>query len=112
MGDASQNITRMPPQAMIEPWVAAFTSDDPAADFTKINEELRLFDAELARKPQVVLLTKADLPEVEPEVEARLESLRAVVPHGRLLVISAESGLGLPALVRRTRGLLDQLQDR
>ena len=87
-------------------------SDDPAADFTKINEELRLFDAELARKPQVVLLTKADLPEVEPEVEARLESLRAVVPHGRLLVISAESGLGLPALVRRTRGLLDQLQDR
>ena len=31
MGDASQNITRVPPEAMIKPWVAAFTSDDPAA---------------------------------------------------------------------------------
>ena len=58
-------------------------SDDPAADFTKINEELRP-STPSSRKLQVVLLTKADLPEVEPEVEARLESLRAVVPHGRL----------------------------
>ena len=31
MGDASQNITRVPPDAMITPWVAAFASDDPAA---------------------------------------------------------------------------------
>jgi len=30
MGDASQNITRIPPQDMIDPWVAAFTYDDPA----------------------------------------------------------------------------------
>jgi hypothetical protein len=30
MGDASQNITRMPPASMIDAWVHAFTSDDPS----------------------------------------------------------------------------------
>jgi GTP-binding protein len=36
---------------------------DPLADYQQINEELRLYQPELAARPQVVALNKADLPE-------------------------------------------------
>lgn len=51
-------------------------SEDPLSDFNQINAELALFDAELAKKPQVVALNKMDLPEVRqrwPEIAAALK---------------------------------------
>jgi GTP-binding protein len=49
------------------------SSEDPLADFSQINAELALFDEALALKPQVVVLNKIDL----PDVEARVHDLRA-----------------------------------
>jgi GTP-binding protein len=49
---------------------------DPLADFSQINSELALFDEHLARKPQIVALSKMDLPEAQarwPAVNAELE---------------------------------------
>lgn len=40
-------------------------SVDPLADFTQINSEMALFDPNLSRKPQLVVLNKIDLPEVQ-----------------------------------------------
>jgi GTPase len=40
-------------------------SADPLADFTQINSEMALFDPDLANKPQVVVVNKIDLPEVQ-----------------------------------------------
>ncbi len=40
-------------------------SVDPLADFTQINSEMALFDPNLARKPQLVVVNKIDLPEVQ-----------------------------------------------
>ncbi len=39
-------------------------SENPFADFSQINGELALFDPELAKKPQIVVLNKIDLPDV------------------------------------------------
>lgn len=39
-------------------------ASDPLADYNQINAELALFDANLAKKPQVVALNKVDNPEV------------------------------------------------
>jgi len=39
-------------------------SKDTLADYSQINTELSLFDPELGKKPQVVVLNKIDLPEV------------------------------------------------
>jgi len=41
------------------------TSQDVMADYTQINSELSLFDPNLAKKAQIVVLNKMDLPEVE-----------------------------------------------
>jgi GTPase len=51
-------------------------SEDPLADFTQINSEMALFDSNLAEKPQVVVLNKMDLPEVQerwPKLKKALE---------------------------------------
>ncbi|HZW02517.1 MAG TPA: GTPase ObgE, partial [Anaerolineaceae bacterium] len=40
-------------------------SEDPLADYSQINSELALFDPALGEKPQVVALTKIDLPDVQ-----------------------------------------------
>jgi GTPase len=44
-------------------------SQDPLADFTQINNELSLFDPNLAKKPQIVVFNKIDLPEVRERWE-------------------------------------------
>ncbi|MBA3072851.1 MAG: Obg family GTPase CgtA, partial [Anaerolineae bacterium] len=40
-------------------------AEDITADFTQINSELALFDPALAKKPQLVVLNKIDLPDVQ-----------------------------------------------
>jgi len=53
-------------------------SEDPILDFAQINSELALFDPELGKKPQIVVLNKIDLPEVVarvPEIKTILKKL-------------------------------------
>lgn len=53
-------------------------SEDPVADYSQINSELSLFDENLAKKPQVVVLNKIDQPEVRdrlPELEKKFRKL-------------------------------------
>lgn len=52
-------------------------SADPLADFSQINTELALFDEALAEKPQIVVLNKLDLPEVQARWPAVEQALRA-----------------------------------
>jgi GTP-binding protein len=44
-------------------------SDDPVADYSQINSELSLFDADLAKKPQIVVLNKIDQPDVQEKLK-------------------------------------------
>jgi GTP-binding protein len=75
------------------------SSEDPVADYNQINVELALYDERLGKKPQIVVLNKADVPEVQerwPEIEANLRA-RGVEP----LLISAATQRGVDALIRR-----------
>ena len=40
-------------------------AEEPLLDFFQINSELALFDPELGKKPQIVVFTKMDIPEVD-----------------------------------------------
>ena len=70
--------------------------DDPFAGFELVNEELRLYSADLARKPQVLVVNKIDL--LDPE---RLTELRAAAKAARIKphFISALRGDGVQTLV-------------
>ncbi|HVZ71734.1 MAG TPA: GTPase ObgE [Polyangia bacterium] len=76
----------------------------PLRDFDTINRELALFDPELAKRPQLVVLNKIDL----PEVEAAKKRLAATFARRKvkLLAVSAATGAGLDALLEEIWKLL------
>ncbi|MGQ9829764.1 MAG: GTPase ObgE [Roseiflexus sp.] len=80
---------------------------DPVNDFYAINEELRLYQPELAQRPQVVALNKADL----PEAQANLSRLRDALPlpEHDLFVLSAATREGVDALLRRVAARLKEM---
>lgn len=79
-------------------------SEDPMEDFEVINNELELFDDRLGRSPQVVVLNKMDL----PDVEARFEELVAKMAEKEinLLPVSAATGLNMKDLMWKTYQVL------
>lgn len=84
-------------------------SEHPQADYLAINRELHLFSEQLGRTPQVVVLTKVDLPHVAKRVPALLAALGEVMPHGRLVGVSSADRTNLRLLLARTRQTLDSM---
>jgi len=75
-------------------------SEDPVADYNQINAELSLYDERLAQKPQIVVVNKIDIPEVQErwsEIEAALKSRGVENP----MAISAISRENVQKLVGR-----------
>jgi len=79
------------------------TSEDPIQDFKVINEELKQYDEYLAQKPQVVVLNKIDVPEVQERQEELLQQLRKAAGHSRVLAISAATTERVRELMQRLR---------
>jgi len=77
--------------------VSGASGRDPVEDFDTILEELRLFDAKVAAKPQLVAATKMDAVDDPSRVEALEHHVRALdLPFFR---ISAVAGTGLDDLL-------------
>jgi GTP-binding protein len=88
--------------------IAAVEGRDPICDFETINEELRLYSPELAKKPQIVVANKMDLPNA-------YENLRRCLPYWRqrgyeVFAISALTGEGIEPLVYRMAELVKAMQ--
>ncbi len=88
--------------------IAAVEGRDPICDFETINEELRLYSPELAKKPQIVVANKMDLPNAH-------ENLRRCLPYWRergyeVFAISALTGEGIEPLVYRMAELVKAMQ--
>ncbi len=82
-------------------------SPDPVGDFDVINQELALFNPQLAEKPQVVVYNKMDLPHARerwPQVRQALEERGVRDPFA----ISAVTGEGIQEMLRYVRAMLDR----
>ncbi len=77
---------------------------DPLDDYHTINQELRQYQPELARRAQIVALNKADL----PEAQANLERLQAAIqtPETEVLIMSGATRAGVEALMQRVAARL------
>jgi GTP-binding protein len=79
---------------------------DPLDDYHTINAELRQYQPELARRPQVVALNKADL----PEAQANLDRLRAAIgSDAEVFVISGATRAGVDELIQHVAARLAAL---
>ncbi len=86
---------------VVEPAPADGT--DPLANYRTIREELVQYDASLGRRPEIVIVSKCELPEAEAVRETLAREL------GRdVLAVSAATGAGLPALIHAVAAELDR----
>ncbi len=79
---------------------------EPLADWAAINQELAMYDVALEERPQLVVLNKMDLPDAiawEPILAE--EITRAGYPFTS---ISAVTGQGVTAMLRRVKRMLDE----
>jgi GTP-binding protein len=80
----------------------------PKADLDAIDRELKLYSPELARKPQIVAVTKMDVPEARAKVAELKKALSRRKRKPEVLAISAVTGEGmdelLDAVARALRG--------
>jgi GTP-binding protein len=82
-------------------------SASPLQDMARVNTELSLFDSALAQKPQLVVVNKIDL----PEVQVRLIDLKAAFSEAGMPVffISAATGEGVVGLMAEAMKLLENV---
>ena len=80
--------------------------DDPVAQYLQINEELKLFNEDLARKPQILAVNKIDIPEVEEYMSLLEEAFTKAVPDEKVYFISAAGRQNLDPLMDATVQIL------
>jgi GTP-binding protein len=86
------------------------TAEDVGAAYRIVREELEAYGHDLADKPEIVALTKADAltPEDIQGQAARLKRVAKKAP----LVVSAHSGEGVPQALRSVLAIVDDNRER
>lgn len=79
---------------------------DPLADYEKVRLELAGYGAGLVDRPELIVGTKADLPESQANISLAAEHFKAA--GKAFLPVSALSGLGMKELLYETAALVDK----
>ena len=90
--------------------LSPITGRDPREDFEIVNRELRAFNAELSKRPQVVALNKTDIPEAEEKARELLKFFNSL--GIKVFIISAATGKGLKELVNHVGSEVAELKGR
>ncbi len=89
---------------LIEPEPA--DQSDPIENYHKISKELRLHDASLLDRPEIIVVTKCEMPDAVAVAELLNEEL-----HKSIRQISAVTGKGLPELIGEILQVLQRLEE-
>jgi len=83
------------------------SSASPVADMIQVNAELSLYDSALAQKPQLVVVNKIDLPQVQALLAEIKDAFSAVAASPRF--ISAATGEGVAELMAEVMEMVSQV---
>lgn len=75
--------------------IAGFEGRDPYHDYVNLNKELKLYSRELSKKPQIIVLNKADL----ESAKEYIKKFRKHMPRKKVYILSGLTGLGIKELV-------------
>jgi GTPase len=78
---------------------------DPLQNYKQIREELRLYDEQLAERPELLFVSKSEL----PDAEALADLLREETGKD-VMLLSAATGQGLTELIRQLTAVLKEAQ--
>ncbi|MDP2731120.1 MAG: GTPase ObgE [Dehalococcoidales bacterium] len=76
------------------------SSESPAEDMARVNAELAFFDSALAEKPQLVVVNKIDLPQVQAQLDRMKTAFSEVATPVHF--IAAATGEGVSELMAET----------
>ncbi|GIP31378.1 GTPase ObgE [Paenibacillus sp. J2TS4] len=84
---------------------------DPYTDWLKINEEIRLYNAKLEDRPQLVVANKMDIPEAEEKLQRFSQQL--LENHGveKVYAISSATHRGIKELIYAIADQLDAIPE-
>ena len=82
-------------------------SPDPAGDYEAINQEMRLFNPTLAKRPQLIVLNKIDLPQAREDWPRLQEALADT--GNPFFAISAVTGENVQQLLYEVKAQLERL---
>ena len=82
------------------------TAESPLDNMIKVNNELSLFDSSLARKPQIVVINKIDLPAVQDKKKEIKKAFKEADINVHF--ISAFTGEGISELMQTVNDLLKE----
>jgi len=85
------------------------SAEDPLYNFKSIQNELELFNPELAKKPQVVVINKMDLPHVRERWEEIRDMIKKEAGHGRVDGISAAANKNIMPILVKVKAMLDKM---
>ncbi|PTJ55043.1 GTPase ObgE [Mammaliicoccus sciuri] len=80
---------------------------DPYEDYVTINQELKSYNENLSRRPQIVVANKMDLPDSETQLEMFKEQLQEDV---NIIPISTVTRLNVDKLLYQIADLLDETE--
>jgi GTPase len=84
---------------------------DPFEDWQKINDELRQYNADLEKRPQIVAANKMDMPEAAEHLAKFREEVAKVRGELEILPISSLTRQGIQELLYRVSDLLEQIPE-
>jgi GTPase len=80
--------------------------EDVAAAYKTIQDELKAYEVDLSKKPQVIVLSKIDGLD-QDIIEAHKKQLKPVLPKGtKIFAISSKDKAGLPELLREVKAVV------
>ncbi|MDW7673889.1 MAG: GTPase ObgE [Bacillota bacterium] len=85
--------------------IAGTEGRDPVDDINIINSELQKYDERLAKRPQLLVANKIDV----PGTEENIAKVQAAFPEQQLYAISAATGQGVDQLINEVAKLLETL---
>ncbi|WNQ12984.1 GTPase ObgE [Paenibacillus aurantius] len=85
---------------------------DPFDDYLKINEEIKLYNAKLEERPQLIVANKMDIPEAEENLQEFRRKLAETGTDRAIFAISAAANQGIQEVLYKAADLLDAIPDQ
>ncbi|MCH9011359.1 MAG: Obg family GTPase CgtA, partial [Chloroflexi bacterium] len=84
----------------------------PVEDYEQINQELRLYNEDLMTKPQIIVINKIDIPEVQEALSGLKSLFAGMDADAPVYCVSAVGRQGLDALLNKVLEVLDETKAR
>jgi len=84
---------------------------DPFDDWQKINAELDQYNAELAKRPQIIVANKMDIPEAADNLKEFRKQIGEIHPELEILEMSSLTRQGVQEVLYKAADLLDQIPE-